>query len=224
MKLHVVKRLTCFLKNDKIDSFHYDMFHGYASRDVRGHERDAYFLGDRLEHKLNLCLNLFRINDIIEPTGTLLVTEPVKSVLAAFQEVEFLRANLRLVRNIPFMEGDFSHWNDPEYRDDGEENTPIRILLEGDDERYQFSALPTYYEVICANLHRLLDKYDNWQAMNCDFGLPTNSVQVPLNRLVVEKYPIFYFGGAHIIREDIFVLLKDFFNWTYFVSVEVQSP
>src|SRR5437868_2486808 len=135
------------------------MFHGDASRNVPGDESGAYFLGDSLDHKLNLYLNLFHINDIIEPTGTLLVTEPVKSALTVFQGIEFLPASLRLVRNIPYKEGDFSHWEDPDYMDDGEENTPLNIVLRGDDERHRFNSLPTYYEIICQNLHRVLGIY-----------------------------------------------------------------
>src|SRR3982750_1889318 len=94
MQIHVLYKITFFLGNKKIDTFHYTMFHGLAARAASSDPDKAYFLGDSFQNPLQLTLDMYRINLVIQPGTNLLVTKTVKDVFAQFKNVGFLPAEL----------------------------------------------------------------------------------------------------------------------------------
>src|ERR1700733_481314 len=98
MRIHVLHKITFFLGNKNIDTFHFTMFHGLEARSGCSDPDKSYFLGDTLEHPLHLTLDLYRINPVIQPGTNLIVTETVKKTMTQFENISFLPVELKKVR------------------------------------------------------------------------------------------------------------------------------
>ena len=188
MDLHIIKRITFFLNNPRIDSFHFTMFHGWAVRD--GQDQDlSYGLGDRLELPLKLYVNTFRANDIIQPRLNLLVRPEIADRVGRHRNVELLKCVTQGVCEIPYAEGDFSHWEMPGYADDGER--PKKMLLDAARPPGRGEAT-TFYELICPDLERIPGAARG-RKVTVNFPSIRADLKFPAKNGIFEEFPIVWY-------------------------------
>ena len=214
MRIHVLHKITFFLGNKSIDTFHYTMFHGLETRPGCSESYKTYFLDDIIEHPLHLTLDFYRINPIIQPGVNLLVIEPVKKIITQFENISFLPVTLSKVKVIPYREGDFSHWDNPDYQDDGE--GPDRLLLAGRDERKRIPFLPQYTEVIGANSERVKKRFKAMNNFNVEFKASKKNIDIFASPELVKTYPLQWQNGVFIVHDSLFQAIQEFINPTYF--------
>jgi len=139
----VLNSLCAFGEELPIDAFHAEMFHGsYSRAGVPDYYCENYRPDSSLEHPLYLTKNTYRIGDLFEPTGSIIVSERMKDRLSVLPNIAFLRVRFEKLFEFPYAEGDFSIYDDPDFRraEDLIASLPHRPELE--------QQLQPYYELL----------------------------------------------------------------------------
>lgn len=221
MKAYLIKKLTFFGDDSNIDTFHYTMFHGLAEKDDDGvGVSSSYVLGDDLRCGLRLTVNAYRIQNLFQPKRNFVVSQVLRDMLAGFSGFEFLKAQLKKVIWARYDEGNFDHWNDPQYRDPG--NGP-ELFIEGQPDRDDLKKnLPKFYEIICPNYYKVLPQFSNLNEYTSYIG-PTEfdpKFSAKLSSQMVSFYPMLKHASGTIVNEQVFEVLEPFFDWHYFLKAE----
>jgi hypothetical protein len=216
MKIHLLKKVTFFYKNAWIDTFHYHMFHGHAVRTKRD-PWGAYFLDDELTHPVTLYLNTFRSNHVFQPNLNLIVSENVRDCCSGVGTFKFLEARVAGTCQIPYNEGNFSHWDDPDYQDDGER--PQKMLLQSARRSKNLSSHSRYFEWITAWLKDFPVTADD-PKVQFEFPSIRERGELVLPRQALEDFRIGYLNRMYAIEDSLFRSLSDYLNFHYFVRSE----
>jgi hypothetical protein len=218
MKVYALTKITCFVKNPLIDTYHFTMFHGWAVRGSHPDEDVSYFLSHRLELPLKLYLNTFRLGDVIQPRLNLLVRDTAIGEMRKQPNVEFLKCVTAGVCQMPYREGDFSHWDSPDYFDDGDQ--PRRMLLEAVQSPKPGEA-PTYYELICPDLDRIAGT-SRVKKVTVTFPSIKETIEIPVARAAFNQFPLIWHDGCFLFSQELFEQFQSKLNWNYFVCTSVD--
>jgi len=210
----VLNSLCAFGEELPIDAFHAEMFHGsYSRAGVPDYYCENYRPDSSLEHPLYLTKNTYRIGDLFEPTGSIIVSERMKDRLSVLPNIAFLRVRFEKLFEFPYAEGDFSIYDDPDFRraEDLIASLPHRPELE--------QQLQPYYEL-------LVYRHQDVQLIFDD--LTVVKMQIPesvyfdepmvagLSVAMLEQFPILWHDHGVILAEKAYMILKDSIRPPYF--------
>jgi hypothetical protein len=214
MEVIIIRRLTSFLHTKRIDTFHYTMFHGLASRNEKG---DFYLNAENLpsHSRLNLILNAHRVNRIIQPSLNLVVAIDIAENLSQRFGIHYARVNIKQVGNIEYEEGNMAHWDDPTYKDDG--GYPDLLLKRSASKSKLKWPGPEIVELLPYDGEMLAEKspVDSY-ATSGIFKLSRNEFHVVGTRKALVEHGYTWADGVHCFRSDIFSQLEKDFHPDYF--------
>src|SRR5438874_7086292 len=138
----IVERYSSYLHTKNIEAFHAAQFHGVAWRgEDSKNDFTTYYLGNGPYVPLSLSLNVFRINDVIQPIRSLVISERARAALVVPMQAIFLQTNVKSAFIREYAEEDFSHW-EKGYRF---EDTRTYYRKQRNDPN-AVAKCPTYYE------------------------------------------------------------------------------
>jgi hypothetical protein len=218
MKLHVIDKLAYFLGSTRLSAFHYEMFHGRASRHgvPYPHEPDA-FLGNAVREPLELAVNGRRIPDVFSPSRNLVVCELLKAKLRGIRNIEFVSVTMRKVLDHPWSEGAFSFY------DRGTPTEPIELWDILPDATHLRAAIGSYFELVTARNADAAARYPTAKQVLAPIG-PTgydDPVRITIAPAMVVDYPILGCRGATLMSDEVFHIFAPHVNWEYFLHGEI---
>ena len=216
MNAYFVDKKSSFSSEDRIDSYHYTMFHGIGRRK---NKNDINF--SSIEHPakslLVLILNNYRYNPIIQPGLNLIVTQDIGNILLNHADIRLLNVDIEAVATIEYFEGIMKHWENPKYEDTG--GTPERILVKNAKRGKEKWKGPKMMEVVPHDGEemKILHEEDVF-CISGKLSVNTDLLQIKLSKKALQQYGILWFDGIHCIREDIFFRIQDAFHKEYFLT------
>ncbi len=212
MFCYIVKKTTTFIGSSDIRSFHYNMFHGAASREgvAYPNERQLHY-GSADRAPLHISRTGNSMPPIFQPSMNLVVSETVKNKLENIQPVEFIQIVFDKLFKMEYTEGDFSWY------DNGHNISEDNIHLVAPHESAFERSTPLYYELLSPRLSDL--RIERTCATHrVKLGLSPNDeiVELRVDSRVVEQYPILWHEGTHVFSAKAFELIGPFLNVTYF--------
>src|SRR4051812_17977665 len=107
MKIHSLAKFT---SSDRIDAFHYDMFHGREIGEMEPHD-----YGGDLSTPLRLLRNTWRIPDVFQPASNLVVSQAARFELEKLRNIALLRVEFAKLISYPYRAGDFTFYDSHQY-------------------------------------------------------------------------------------------------------------
>src|SRR6266851_9417075 len=117
------------ISSDRIDVFHYCMFHGEVGR--RGFispDDCSHYLDSLDEDPLLITSNIHSMPDVFRASSSLVVSQPVRSKLQAYPQVQFLEVEFEKLVDYPYQAGDFSYYKRKEFRAEPRKENPETLL------------------------------------------------------------------------------------------------
>ena len=210
----IIAKKTSFINDPAIDSFHYTMFHGLVGGQNAMPTAQAQGLA--------IELNAYRINEIIMPKVKLVVSARIKNALSEFPHLRFEAASITKIFVVPYQEGVFFHWEDPNYTDDGE--GPVRVIQSHQHREDLRDTVPPFFEM---NAPRLLDVSPAFtKLIDIDLKVGSGSVPKPftcsLSSELLLEYPILWHSGFTIFSTQAFGSVEKTINWNYFLRADFE--
>ncbi len=206
---NVVLAKSNFLKTPEIDSYHAQMFHGLVVQQ---------------EGRRDLIVNGTATGHLTCPSEELVVTEPLKRRLEHITSVSFSPAAISRVAFLTYMPGNFSHWDNPNYSDDGTD--PERLLIQASRPHSEIGdslPLPNLYFLEGPRLGDICAQHPTDSKLNIAIQFQHSVVE--LNRSVPESvlssYELIVFGNMLLLRTGLLASIQDLIDWTYFERSEV---
>jgi hypothetical protein len=205
----VVLPKSNFLKTPEIDSYHAQMFHGLVVRQ---------------ESRRELIVNGTATGHLTCPGEEIVVTELLKRRLDDKTGVSFSPAAISRVAILSYMAGNFAHWDDPNYSDDG--TGPERLLVEASRPYSGIGGdlpLPNLYFLegpkfrnVCAG-HRTDLKLN----IAVQFAHSVMDLKLSVPESVLSSYELITLGNMLFFRAGLLEGIQDLIDWTYFERSEV---
>jgi hypothetical protein len=214
MEITTVHRITSFLHTKRIDTFHYVMFHGLASRSKKG---DLHLSAKNIPaaSHLNLTLNSYRVSKIIQPSQNLLVSLDVAENLSKKFGIEYAKTRIIGVARIMYEEGNMDHWNDPTYKDDGE--YPDVLLKHAAANSELARKGPEFVELLPydGEIIARFDRVDSF-SKTVKFEPTGDEFDIVGTKKALVEYGYVWGDEVHIFRDDIYAALENDFRGDYF--------
>jgi hypothetical protein len=211
MLLHLIERRTSFA-DKRGDAFHYEMFHGDATREGCELSRVEYTPSDQPMVALSLSRNVFRLPHLFQPMAAMVVSDTVKKRLCGFPGLKFLKVLHKRLFYYPWFEFDFS------YYDTVGDYEEYMKLIENfpHDQKYE-TIVPAFYEMITEKSLWWDDQSDGSKAsVKFAFEESKKSAKViELDMDKVNEYPVTWAMG-HIFHSDAFDCISPLVDWGFF--------
>lgn len=205
----VVLPKSNFLKTPEIDSYHAQMFHGLVVQQ---------------ESRRELIVNGTATGHLTCPSEEIVVTELLKSRLDEKTGAIFTPAAISRVALLDYLPGNFSHWDNPNYSDDG--MVPERLLVEASRPYSGIGGdlpLPNLYFLegpkfrdVCAG-HRTDTKLN----IAIQFEHSAMDLKLSVPESVLSSFELITFGYMLLFRAGLLKCIQDLIDWTYFERSEV---
>jgi hypothetical protein len=215
MIARIIRKKTCFIDDPAIDSFHYLMFHGRVTN--RG---ELLPLGQR--PRMQLEINVYKKNDIFMPMTKLVVSDRVKSILEKMFQLSFRDIIIKKAVYIPYNDYSFTHWDDPNYYDDGE--GPQRVMRSHPDIQNVLEDMPHYYEVDYGSLSEIERRFSNLKRFEVEMETTrvTHKFIGRLSGEILTEYPLLWHDGCTVLSEAAFDAIGAYFNFNYFLIRDID--
>jgi hypothetical protein len=233
------------LSMSRCDDLHRAMCHGVPWRD---RERDAWdvdspTVGTEPEGAaLELEANIFDLRDVIKPATRFVVSDQVKRGLTGLRNIAFQEIKFKKLIDFPYYPGEC--WFSTDWL---QERFPEKLASIADDEEAindlasdagsiytlvddvpnAHRRVPRYYEVLTWR-HR--DVIGQWPDAPEITALLSHPGEEKYGRLFTERvtaemsktYPILWSPEAHILSDDAFAIMGDYFDRDYFAIVSLD--
>ncbi len=219
MRVHLVDKITCFVSSPRIRTFHYDMFHGLPERGGVPDPHDPpCYLGGNDRSPLVLMHNAYKLPAVFSPSCNLVVSDAVRSKIAHFPNIEFLRVEFKKLIWLYYQAGDFSGLDNPPCED------PLDLfkILPGvaGSEAY----VGPYFELLRWRLRDIAAQFEPLTPVEVAIGRPgyEDEFEASLSADLVRAYPICWAPGATILSEEAFELLSPHLDRDYYATATVE--
>jgi hypothetical protein len=204
-----------FVSSERINVFHYHMFHGKTIPIESGETSYSHLMGDDLSQPVRIIRNGWRIPDISSPSGSLIVSGRVKELLHGVPNVAFLPVIFEKLVDYPYHAGDFSYFDTPQFRANPAKANPATLLERLSDAHELHRRTESYYELVIPRLrdvsldHKALKEY-SVKLQHC-----MNPVELEISATVIQSSPIVWWD-ATVFHESVFSKIEPYFDWDYF--------
>jgi hypothetical protein len=163
------------------------------------------------------CTRMHSIH-VFAPEYELVVSSVARAVLLDVPEIEFERVIFQRLFSYPYRAGDFSFWDDlPDYNRqqkffDKQKNVPQLHSRVGD-----------FFELVAPPIKDIRNRFHGLRdvAIEIDPKKSGQPLKLSLSVELLDRIPVFKVGGF-IMRDDVFVKLAPFIDWTYFTRAEAH--
>lgn len=220
MRFFGITRVSNFIDNQLIQTFHYDMFHGLAERAGKAHPNDKLvFPNTESPSSLEISRTGRRVPDICQPSHHLVVSERYATQLQALPHLRIMPVTFKRLVDVDYEKGDmswFKKWGGGD---------PLDLLRRLPDVPEFHRQIGSYYEV---QSYRGCDIVDNYaQLLEVPIVARTPPMDetrvIRLSREMLEDYPILGYG-TKILSERAFQILADGFDRDFFIIREYDLP
>lgn len=218
MQLYVVGRANpAYARNWRVSRFHAYVYHGRpASR--RSIEQPTPVITNTVRESLVVERSGRFVPPVALYSNDLVVHAPLMDELRRLQNTEFLPVQFQKLVDLAMPPlGDFS---------------AVGSFDEAGDYRH-LDLLPDvpefhridgqFFHVLCANIHDVIEEYDDIVDLTPDFGNYTGCRKrtLKVSKKFSEQYP-FVYSGPLVIREDAFKVLASSLDLDYFAVAVVD--
>ncbi|MCC9608919.1 hypothetical protein LOC69_23845 [Blastopirellula sp. JC733] len=215
MKFYGVTKISCFIDNPRIKSFHANMFHGLAERDGKEFPGcPPVYANTESPSLLTISRNASRVPKIFQPMNHLVVHESYEKTLSELPNIRLAPVEFRRLVDVEFAEGDMS-WAEKWGNVD-----PCQLLRTLPDVPEFHQTIGRYIEVQCYRNCDAAKKYPTASPVTIVEGTPPweEKSEMRLSAEMLEQFPIMC--GSLIVSAPVYELLKEGLDPTYFVVRE----
>jgi hypothetical protein len=227
MIVHIVGQRHSFISSTRIRDFHFEMFHGRATRDGVASPHHVFLsLDNRPQSPLHLIRNAFATPDIFEPAENLIVSQAVRDKLERLPNIEFDPIVFEKLYWLEYQPGDFSFYAAKEDRPAQYRGLPRLmndLCAKLPDKAEAHSSIGVYYEVVVASTRELRTRFDYTEidVVLAD-GRDAEKRTVDVLANFMSEYPLYNSRGLWVIEESLFEKLRSHFDWDYFVTTSIS--
>jgi hypothetical protein len=225
--IHVIGQRHSFISSDRIRDFHYEMFHGRATRNGVASPHHTYLsLHNAPQSPLQIVRNAFVIPSIFEPAENLVVSAAVHDELEGLPNISFQPVVFDRLYWLEYHAGDFSFYAPKEERPAQYRGLPRlvdRLPEKLPDAVLTRSEIGTYFEVVVASARTLRSDFQFLEpdvVLNDGRDAETRSVDVLPD--LMDRYPLYNSRGLWIVEDALFHRLRAYFDWDYFDTASIS--
>ncbi len=220
MNIYIVHAYLSFGPEDRVDSYHFAMFHGVCERKYKS-DTNLSSIEYQAKGPLMIITNAYRVNPIIQPGLNLVVTAEVGKLFSNYTDVKLVEVIIEGVAMIEYAEGSMKHWDNPRYKDSG--GTPERILVNKAKRQNLKWTGPQLLEVVPHDGEIIYDASPQ-NSINIPVQTPATSevLEIRGSRDAFKQYGYLWSDGMHCFRDDIFKHFKDAFHKDYYFTRQIS--
>lgn len=211
--VYVEKRLSAEGELEIVSSL---FFNGLARRAGARIERQEYELGDSLDHRLAISMNVHEMPALFSPMRSWVVREDVRRQLAGIANIEFLEVGFEKLIDVPYVVGD-TRWQDI----DGDSD--LFELFEADSRLFPLEY--RYYELIVPSYQRIRESMHlTSPPVFLTVEDSTKPEEIVIEQQLLDRFPIFRYGIVMYLSEVVFSKIKAFIDTRFFKCSIAEAP
>ena len=218
--------LDTFTMSERINVFHYCMFHGEASRQGSSFLLNAaHSLDDDFSDPICLSRNGTKIPDVFKPTTNLVVAFHVKEKLEQLPGIAFCPVAFAKLIDFPYQAGDFSYFSTVKYRLNPTKEDPETLIARLPNCPHLHHKAGKYYELVVDANWKIEQRYDHLSLVRFvkPYLCQSQIVELKLSRQMLADHPIFWVEGGILLTAMAFRLLSDHLDRDYFSVTEFEA-
>ncbi|MBL8798173.1 MAG: hypothetical protein JNM56_30025 [Planctomycetia bacterium] len=210
-----------FVSSERINVFHYHMFHGKTVPIKSGDISHSHHAGDDLSQPVRIVRNGWRIPDISSPSVSLVVSGRGKEALGGVPHVSFLPIIFEKLVDYPYHAGDFSYYDTPQFKANPAKANPATLLERLSDSRELHRKTEPFYEMIVPKLNDVSSGYPDLQEYTVELPHCMDPVELKASMAVIRDHPIVWWS-ATVFHESVFKRIEPYFDWDYFSKATLE--
>jgi hypothetical protein len=220
MRAILICKVASFLHTSQIDSHHYVMFHGIGNR-KENNDNPLNTIDQPASSPLELVLNIYRVNPIIQPLLNFIVTEDIAQQLTRRFGIQTTGVHIKGTAVIEYAEGSMKHWENPLYKDSG--STPEKILRNAAKQSQKMWTAHSLFEVLPFDGETQAELNPaNAFNMCVNFEYIGEECNLIGTQEALWKYGLLWSDGIHCCRIDVFKYLEPLLKKEYFATRTVE--
>lgn len=219
MKFFGITRISNFIDNPRINSFHANMFHGLAERDGKEVPLDTkVYANSESPSSLVISRPGRHVPEICKPSSHLVVSERYASQLGALPHNRLMPVVFNRLVDVDYGAGDSS------WAEKWETVDPRQLLRTLPDVREFHHHIGRYYEVQSYRWRDVVGEYPAAREITIEGGTPPmhETRIIRLSPEMLGEYPILLFFGTAFLSERAFEILSDGIDRDYFLVREYE--
>jgi|ERR1051326_2439560 hypothetical protein len=208
MKFFAVAAKTYFSEESGLSSYHYDLFHGRATRYgtfLRYSPRDI----TQTTKRFRLLINLYKAPAIIEPRTRLIVQPHVRQRFATLANVKSRECVVERVCNVPFQ-----RWAKVELNQDSDSSEAA--IVKCSQPLKTRVGVPCYFELAVPEIEHLVGSKMKLRTHKIYFPANDEESSIRISAEILQSYPLTWHDGYHVLSEALFDKCEVYFDWDYF--------
>jgi hypothetical protein len=210
----VQKKIGLSWQEDKIEAYHYLMFHGEESpKQTRIRPNN---IGDNEFVPLILDKNVYSISNIFKTGRNFIISWLLKD-----------KIENKKIENISFLQVTFDRLYKRVYEAGSQKDMPcdyyemLKEIAETPDEPSLHETISPYYELLTPKLSDVQNDYPTYTWNTKSLLNVTKNIQINIPYEKYHEYPVLWSPEGILMNEDFYSILAPYFDWTYFMISEV---
>lgn len=216
MSCYTITRLSNFIGNPRVKSFHANMFHGLAERDGKEYPHDTHvYANESSPSRLHISRTGTFVPDVCQPSNHLVVSSDLAEELSDLPNVRVLPVVFKRLVDVDFRTGDMAYeekWHDAD---------PCTLLRTLPDVKEFHDRIGTYWELQGMRWNDIVSRYPDARELNMEHGTPPldEAGTIRLSRTMLEECPVICQWDI-IVSESVFQTLAPSLDLDYFLVRE----
>ncbi len=217
-KFYTLAVVSNFIDNERIKSFHYDMFHGLAEREGKESPHDPVVWADvESASPLIISRTIHRIPPICQPSNHLVVSEAVANQLKTFHSLRIAPVLFKRLVDVDYVKEDMDWgerwgWGDP-----------CDLLRTLPDNPEFHGRIGRYFEIRTWAWKDVIDNYPSAKEITIVERTPPMEEEsvIRLCPQMLQDYPILAYG-VKLLSEQAFAVLDPNLDRDFFLVREYE--
>jgi hypothetical protein len=210
-----ITAISTFIGNPRIETFHYDMFHGLAERDGMAPPHDTPVYADSKAFSTLFISRTGRgVPEICQPSRHLVVSEKYAQMLRGIRNIRLAPVIFKRLVDVDYQKGNFG-WRNKW----GNVADPCDLLRNLPDVAEFHRTIGQHYELQGYRWRDLIARYPAAQETRIFKGTPPwqETTVMKVSTEMLKDHPLFTFGTVIVMNQEIFSIVKDGFDRDFFV-------